>query len=272
MDSKQKLNLAIGLGAIALVGAIGSAAYSYNTFTKYERDMATKEYVAQIADTVMELETKIGEPIDTEVLKKFLLDNPDAILKSLAKQRFIDEQKAKKEQKKQLSSLSGELFNDNDPIMGNPNGKHVLVEFIDYNCGACKHLSSTIKKFVESDPEAKVIVKEYPIFKLASSHYSALMGTALFYHKPELYKQFHDSVITQKKATKESIDETLFALGVPKETLRPYLNKAKEQIEKTRKLGGKLQVSGTPTVFFENGKKAHARLTLDEIIATFATQ
>ncbi|WP_299144293.1 DsbA family protein [uncultured Vibrio sp.] len=237
------------LGAVSLFSSVGTNIYLLQKINSVKENLASSESVALLSDTVLELEQKSNTPLGNEQFQTFIMSNPEVILKSLAKQRFIEEQKAKAEQKEQMSSLSVELFNDNDPIMGNPNGKHVVVEFIDYNCGYCKRLAPVLNEFIAKDPEAKVIVKEYPIFETASSHYSALMGVALFYYKPELYKPYHEQVITQKKITKDSVDNALTQLGVPKQELKPYLDKAKMQIDKVRKLGMQLQVTGTPTGF-----------------------
>ena len=59
---------------------------------------------------------------------------------------------------------------------------------------------------------------------------------------------------------------------MPKQELKPYLDKAKMQIDKVRKLGMQLQVTGTPTVFLENGERTHGGFTADELIASFAGQ
>ncbi|MFA0393427.1 DsbA family protein [Vibrio sp. 10N.222.54.A1] len=272
MNTSSKLNLALALGAVSILGSVSANIYLLNKIDSVTEKLASAESVALLSDTVLDLEQKANTPIGKEQFQTFIMDNPEVILKSLAKQRFIEEQKAKTAQKEQMSSLSVELFNDNDPVMGNPNGKHVVVEFIDYNCGYCKRLAPVLNEFIAKDPEAKVIVKEYPIFETASSHYSALMGAALFYYKPELYKPYHERVITQKQITKDSVDKVLVQLGVQKQELKPYLDKAKMQIDKVRKLGMQLQVTGTPTVFLENGERTHGGFTADELIASFAGQ
>lgn len=272
MNTSLKLNLALTLGAVSVLSSVGANIYLFQKIDSANEKLASSESVALLSDTILGLEQDAKTPFDNEQFKNYIMENPDVILKSLAKQRFIEEQNAKTAQKEQMSSLSVELFNDNDPVMGNPNGKHVVVEFIDYNCGYCKRLAPVLKEFIAKDPEAKVIVKEYPIFDTASSHYSALMGAALFYHKPDLYKSFHDRVITQRKITKDSVDEVLAQLKVSKQELKPYLDKAKKQIDKVRKLGIQLQVTGTPTVFLENGERTHGGFTADELIASFAGQ
>ncbi|WP_413694420.1 thioredoxin domain-containing protein [Psychromonas sp. KJ10-2] len=126
-------------------------------------------------------------------LGDYLMDNPEKIIKSLAKYRFLQEQESNKVAKNKVESFNAALYEDEtDPVLGNPKGKHVVVEFVDNNCGYCKALAPTLEEFVRIDPEAKVIVKEFPIFKTnPSSRYSALMGTAIWLADPSKYADFH---------------------------------------------------------------------------------
>ncbi|MGF1756413.1 thioredoxin domain-containing protein [Photobacterium sagamiensis] len=199
-----------------------------------------------------------------------LMDNRKSIVKSLDKYSFEQKQLAKKEAMDSVAEYSDALYQDkNDPVMGNPNGKHVVVEFIDYNCRYCKKLAPTLERFIQLDPEAKVIVKEYPIFNnQPTSQYSALMGTALFYYDQAKYSKFHHAVITQPKITKESVEEVLFSLGIEKINLKPHLEKARDHIKKTRTLGVQLKVKGTPTVFV-GVERMNGGFTAEDLIKMF---
>lgn len=275
MNTGKRLNSALGLAVLSVAGLIGTNIYYIDEIKRLERDLASKNSIATLSDIVSNLENAAKESktnIDQTLFKEYLMDNPDVILKSLAKQKFIKEKKAKEKATERFTSLTSELFNNsNDPIMGNPNGKHVLVEFVDYNCGYCKRLSPILEDFIAKDSEAKVIIKEYPIFKTASSHYSALMGTAIYHFRPEKYQEFHNYVISQNKITKESVDRVIATLGIAKADIKPYLEKAKKQIQRTNQLAKKLQVTGTPTVIFEDGERGHG-YAADELVAKFASK
>ena len=50
-----------------------------------------------------------------------------------------------KEQRKQIELLERELlYPENKTIIGNPDGKLIITEFFDYNCGYCKIMFSRI--------------------------------------------------------------------------------------------------------------------------------
>lgn len=261
----NRIHLGIG---IALAGLTASNIYLFNELNSIEKKFASKESVAVIADSVVSLEQQSSEP--GADFNAQLMANPEVIVKSLAKYRFEQEQIAKQEKASTIQSLTGALYNDaNDPVMGNPNGKHVIVEFVDYNCGYCKRLSPTLEEFLAKNPEGKVIVKEYPIFQnQPTSAYAAIMGTALFYTDSEKYHQFHNALMGARQLSKEFIDSTIVGLGVDLNTVNAHAEKAREQVAKTRTLGAQLEVTGTPTLFV-NGQKMHGGYSADQLIAMF---
>lgn len=44
-------------------------------------------------------------------------------------------------------------------VMGNPNGKLTVVEFVDYRCHYCPVMNATLEEALRSEPEVKVIVR-----------------------------------------------------------------------------------------------------------------
>ena len=50
-------------------------------------------------------------------------------------------------------------------VLGNPNGKHTLIKFTDYNCGYCRASVEEVQKLIAQDPELRVIIREWPIFE-----------------------------------------------------------------------------------------------------------
>jgi protein-disulfide isomerase len=48
-------------------------------------------------------------------------------------------------------------------VLGNPHGNVTIVEFFDYNCGDCKHALFSMMKLLQTDPDLRVVLKEFPI-------------------------------------------------------------------------------------------------------------
>ncbi|GAD89933.1 hypothetical protein VHA01S_030_00080 [Vibrio halioticoli NBRC 102217] len=265
MTNTNRIYLGIG---IALAGLTVSNIYLYSQLSSMENTYASKQSVAAVADSIVTIEQSNNHSIGD--FNKQLMDNPETIVKSLAKYRFEQDQIKQHEKSRAIQTLTGALYNDaNDPVMGNPNGKHVIVEFVDYNCGYCKRLSPTLEEFLSKNPEGKVIVKEYPIFQnQPTSAYAAIMGIALFYTDSEKYHQFHNALMGARQLSKEFIDSTIVGLGVDLNTVNAQAEKARAQVAKTRTLGAQLEVTGTPTLFI-NGQKLHGGYSADQLIAMF---
>lgn len=252
--------VAAGLGAGSSILVNGKTTANLMTQVSELRSLVEKQSQLN-ADTNDQLKSELISSIETaklqtvsvdkEQFKQEIMANPETIIKSLSKFRFEQEQIQRQAKNKQLKELHPVLFDDkNDPFIGNPNGKHVVVEFIDYNCGYCKALSPTLAEFVKADPEAKVIIKEFPIFdNVPSSRYAAEMGLALFYLNPDLYAEFHEKLMSIKQLDNQKIERVLASLNIESNALKEQLPKAEKQINAVRQLAMQLEVEGTPTVF-----------------------
>ena len=85
-----------------------------------------------------------------EKIEKFLLENPEVILKSL--QNF--EEKKAKEQEVTNEKIINENLNSlkdssNGLYDGNINSKKIIVKFFDFNCSYCKKAHTDIQKLLE---------------------------------------------------------------------------------------------------------------------------
>jgi protein-disulfide isomerase len=116
--------------------------------------------------------------------RSFLLDNPD-MLPQMA--QAYEEQEAGK----RLAQMGGAVF---DPfpgvVLGNPNGKRVLVEFTDYNCPYCEASLKDVNRLVAEDPDLKVVIREWPIFE--GSDVASRMALAAGLQGK--YRAFHDAM------------------------------------------------------------------------------
>lgn len=116
--------------------------------------------------------------------RSFMLDNPD-LLPQMA--QAYEEQEAGK----RLAQMGGQVF---EPfpgvVLGNPNGKRVLVEFTDYNCPYCEASLKDVNKLIAEDPDLKVVIREWPIFE--GSDVASRMALAAGLQGK--YPAFHDAM------------------------------------------------------------------------------
>ncbi|WP_028865043.1 DsbA family protein [Psychromonas aquimarina] len=256
--------VAIGLSSYAIVqlGKVSDGAK--------DGQSANADLIALNAQSIIETTTVKSEGLSDDELKAYIMDNPDLIIKSLAKYRFTQEQNAKQIAKNKIKTFEPQLYADlNDPVLGNPNGKKVIIEFIDNNCGYCKQVAPVIAEFVRIDPEAKVIIKEFPIFpQKPSSRYSALVGTAIWLSSPEKYSAFHHKVINAKGLNNDAVDSFVKQVGLTIEELTEHFDMASKQLEKNNTLGAQLEVTGTPTIFVL-GDRIHGGFTAQQLSEMF---
>ena len=120
--------------------------------------------------------------------RSFMLANPE-LLPQMA-QAYEEREAAKR-----LAQMGGEVF---EPfpgvVLGNPNGKKLLVEFTDYNCPYCAASLKDINRLVAEDPELKVVIREWPIFE--GSDVASRMALAAGLQGK--YRAFHDAMFATK--------------------------------------------------------------------------
>jgi len=116
--------------------------------------------------------------------RSFLLAHPE-LLPEMA-EAFEAQEAAKR-----LTQMGGEVFTPfPGVVLGNPNGKTVLVEFTDYNCPYCEASLKDVKRLVAEDPDLKVVIREWPIFE-GSDEVSRMALAAGLQGK---YPAFHDAM------------------------------------------------------------------------------
>ena len=70
------------------------------------------------------------------------------------------------------------LFDPEIPVLGNPDGDVTVAEFFDYQCPFCKRGHKDLLDVVEQDGNVRLVMKDWPIFGLASVHASSLVLAA----------------------------------------------------------------------------------------------
>ncbi|MDG1130233.1 MAG: DsbA family protein [Paracoccaceae bacterium] len=93
-----------------------------------------------------------------------ILENPEIIMEAVA----ILDQRARDGQAANIATVLQDqrdlLINDpNAPVLGNPDGDVTVVEFFDYNCPYCKRAMPEVEALIESDPNVRVVYREWPI-------------------------------------------------------------------------------------------------------------
>jgi protein-disulfide isomerase len=190
------------------------------------------------------------QPSD-DTIRKFILANPEIILESLkryeekveADTKTIEQQIIKKE-------LALITTNNTSYIGGNPNGSITVIEFLDYKCGYCKKAHGQILELINSNPEIRFIVKEFPILGDESMIASKASVAVLLDQGSKVYRTFTERLLKfNGRITIDSIKNLLKSIGGETERIQKLMeSKAVYNILNSNyNLAKQLKIRGTPT-------------------------
>ena len=189
-----------------------------------------------------------------EKIEKFLLENPEVILKSL--QNF-EEKKAKEQEvtneriiNENLDSLTD---SSNGLYSGNINSKKIIVKFFDFNCSYCKKAHTDIQKLIKKE-DIKVVYKNFPILS-EDSVLLAKLGIFIAEKDIDSFNSFYKMINENKgRVSKEKLSEITKKLGVSLGELNN--EQVNRRLEKKLKmdidLANKLGLRGTPAFVVGN--------------------
>lgn len=204
--------------------------------------------IAAVAALVVSLNNK--KSVDVGAALK---ENPELVIQAM--QDYEEQQRvnAMKLVEENLAKNADALYSrDGDGIIGNPDGKMVLVEFFDFSCGFCHRVHPAIKEIVANNPDVKVVAK--PLTFLAPvSKYAA--KAALAAAEQGKFAEVYNALFgVEGRLSESKVDELVASLGLDMDKLKADMNSAK--VEKTLKdasdLAAKINVNGVPTMVFNN--------------------
>ncbi len=187
------------------------------------------------------------------IIRNYLVKNPEVLVEASQKLQMEQMQKAQQQSVAAISQNKQQLFKDAaSPSIGNPNGKAIIVEFFDYQCGHCKTMGSIVQKVVKNDKNVKVIFKELPIFG-ANSQFAAKAALAAV--KQGKYFEFHDALLAAgNPLTKVKVIAIAKKVGLNIKQLQKDMKSQAvgQQIRDNFKLAQKLKLMGTPAFIVAN--------------------
>ena len=197
-----------------------------------------------------EFSPKQKDEIDLMV-HDYLLQHPEVLreaLTAMASQEKADEQAA---QDRFTQDMNGALYQSkHQAVVGNPDGKTVLVEFFDYNCGYCKRTIDDIATLMKQNPQLKVVLKDFPVLGPGSIEASKIASAVRNQLTGDKFWDFHRTLLlSHGPVGKAQALEVARAKGVDMNRLAadlasPDIN---EGISEVMTMGDKLGLTGTPS-------------------------
>ena len=179
---------------------------------------------------------------------KFLSENKNILPRILNKLEVIEEQN----NKRNISLYYKDLIKNDYLFLGNKNGKDIIIEFFDYNCGYCKRSFPEIMELVSENKNIKVILKELPVLG-ESSILAAKASIAS--QKQNKYFEFHQELINFSGLISLSdIKKISKQLGINYEQLQKDMNSDETilLINESYRLADLIGVRGTPAFIINN--------------------
>ncbi len=182
-----------------------------------------------------------------QIVRDYLLAHPEVMIQSLTE--YQQRQKVAEKQRQQESVVASlpALTQDPDaPVLGNPDGDVVIVEFFDYKCPYCKRVAGTLKDVVAADGNIRLIMKEFPI--LGPQSIKAARA-ALAVARQGKYEAFHWALMVEPgDMTDPHIRKVARGVGVDVDRMMTDMEAPEIQamIKRNNDLAQTLRISGTP--------------------------
>jgi protein-disulfide isomerase len=154
---------------------------------------------------------------------------------------------------------------DDDPVLGSPNAKVLMIEFGDYQCPSCrmfwKDVEPRIKKEYIDTGKVKLVFRDFPIVQIHPEALLAAMAVDCSADQNK-YWEYHDKVFREQYNKGDDLVRFKAAdlkkwakdIGLDPAKFDQCLDseKYKNEVLKDKADGDAVSVQGTPT-FFING-------------------
>ena len=152
----------------------------------------------------------------------------------------------------------------NAPVLGNPQGDVTLTEFFDYNCPFCRKMVGTVQRLILSDPQLRVVYREWPVFGPGSEFAARASLASLSQGK---YWQFHEALMKLKvRAAEPTVMRVAREVGLDEAQLRREMDakRVSNHIALSFQLADHMGLMGTPA-FVAGDEAVFGAMSLKEM-------
>lgn len=239
--------------------------------------MNTKLVMALVAGTVMLAPTayaKNAQDFDASqktqietIVHDYLIAHPDVVVEAV--RQLQEKQMMEMKQHTQEAAVKNAdvlLHQASDPVIGNPTGKVTVVEFFDYQCPHCVAMAPAVTALIKSNPELRVVLKEFPI----RGPISVDATKAAFAAKAQgKYQAFYEGLMkVAEKMDENTIYTVAKSVGLDVDKLKVDMKSPEVDalIKANYKLAQSLQLMGTPALFIAKTNPAKGSPVVMEFI------
>jgi len=197
---------------------------------------------------LMQQKHSLNEEDIRSIIKKYVDENPSAIIKSIESYYMAKANEAKASQKNIIMNQKDEIYNNlHDPKIGNLNATVKVVEFFDYACSFCKKMLKTHQRILSEYPDIQIIFKELPVMSDWSS-IASKAALAVNMIDSSKYYAFHDKLFDLEDRSEDGIMKVAFEIGIDTAALKSMMQQPTidEMLIRNNKLASDLKITGTP--------------------------
>jgi protein-disulfide isomerase len=166
-----------------------------------------------------------------------------------------------------------QLSKGNGIARGPANASLTIVEFSDLQCPSCKAAQPIIEKLIADNPNARFVFQNYPLPQHNWATRAALWADCAGRQNADAFWKWLPTVYAaQNEITLETVDQKLGTLlatagGDVRLVEACVADPAtKGRVDESLQLGGRLEATGTPTVFINGRKIANIGATPPEVL------
>jgi protein-disulfide isomerase len=186
------------------------------------------------------------------IVRDYLIAHPEVLQEAIAE---LEKRQNAAEIEKQIAGVRQHkevLFNSTRQVtLGNPKGDVTMVEFFDYNCGYCKRALSDMLQLIKTDPNLKVVLKEYPVLGPGSLEAAQVAVAARMQDKTgKKYLDFHQRLLgTRGPADKAHALAAAKDAGFDMARIEKDLasEEVRETLQENMKVADAIGLNGTPS-------------------------
>ena len=181
---------------------------------------------------------------DEDRIVKILSENKSILPRILDKLEVIEEQN----NKRNISLYYEDLIRNDYLFLGNKNGKDIIIEFFDYNCGYCLKFHQQVISVLNEDQNTKLVVMQMPILGENSITLSKIAIAASFQNK---FEEVHSYLYSpERKSKMADILGDLFLMNIDITQLEKDINS--EEVAKVilshEQFVNEFKFNGTPAI------------------------
>jgi protein-disulfide isomerase len=195
----------------------------------------------------------LGPEAMRSIVKAALMADPKMIGEAMDAAERQEREKLDAARGQAILMLASRIYeNPGTPAFGKPDASVTIVEFFDYRCPYCKRVMPELQALMASDPDIRIVYKEFPILS-PESLFAA--KAALAAHQQGKYQPMHDALMGLKSnLDNATVLRVASELGLDVAKLQQDMESpaVAEELRSVHELATALAIDGTPAFLFEH--------------------